>query len=98
MPVSDHVLALTLGSVAAGLLLLASPGQAGGAAGAHVQLQSGPLTLELGGPAYMRLGARADCLSRRCPLLNLSFEPSSPAQGAPGEARAGAAHQELALL
>ena len=87
MSLHDHVLALGLGSAAAGLLLIASPHQDADRAGHHLSLQAGPLALELGGPALVRLGAHADCLSQGCPLLGLSFETSAAPQRTPGEAR-----------
>jgi len=87
MSLSDHILALTLGSAAAGLLLLSSQGEAAHEPGARMQLQSGPLMLELGGPDWARLGTRSDCLRQSCPLLHIRYQRSAAPQGAPGETR-----------
>lgn len=87
MSLYDHVLALALGSAAAGLLLVASPGPDAVESGRRLNLQTGPLALEIGGPEHIRLGARTDCLRQGCPLMSLTFERSAPPQGAPGESR-----------
>ena len=87
MSLYDHALALGLGSAAAAVLLFASPDHNAGEAGRRLSLQTGPLALELGGPARIRLGAQTDCLSQGCPFLSLSVEASGATQGAPGETR-----------
>lgn len=85
MPISDRVLALALGSAAASVLLAVSPLQEQGQSGHRLQIQSGPIALELGGATLVRLRARSDCLDRACPWLALSYQHSTASQGAPGE-------------
>lgn len=87
MSLHDHVLALGLGSAAAALLLLATPDHTAEDPGPRLTFTSGPLTLELGGPAFVRLGAQSDCVSQRCPVLDISFESSGALQRPPAETR-----------
>ena len=87
MSLYDHVLASSLGSAAAVLLLVTSSGHHSEETGRRLSLQAGPIALEIGGPALVRLGARTDCLSQGCPLLQASFERLPAPQGPPREAR-----------
>lgn len=87
MSLHRHVLALGLGSAAAALLLLATPDHAAEDPGARLNFTTGPLTLELGGSAFVRLGTQTECLSQGCPVLDLRFESSGALQRPPGEPR-----------
>jgi len=88
MSPSDHILALTLGSTAAALVLAFSSAQAGDPErGQHLEVQIGPLALNLGGQERISLGARTDCLRQGCPILNVAIARSAAPQTAPGESR-----------
>jgi len=88
MSPSDHILALTLGSTAAALVLAFSSAQAGDPErGQHLEVQIEPLALNLGGQERISLGARTDCLRQGCPILNVAIARSAAPQTAPGESR-----------
>lgn len=87
MSLHRHVLALGLGSAAAALLLLATPDHLAEDPEPRLTLTTGPLTLELGGPALVRLGTQTACFSQGCPVLDISFERSGALQRPPGEPR-----------
>ena len=85
MPMSDRVLALALGSAAAGVLLAISPLQGQSPGGHRLHVQTGPIALELGGATLVRLKARSDCLDQACPWLAMRYQRSTAPKGAPGE-------------
>lgn len=93
----DRILALTVGSIAAGVLLVGGPAAEPRVRHHHLQLQTGPLTVKLGGPGLARIDTAPNCLEQACPMLALSLEASAPAQGAPRQSRRMQACQPGAL-
>ena len=87
MSLHHHVLALGLGSAAAALLLLVTPDHATHDRGSRLNLATGPLTLELGWPAFVRLGTQTDCFSQGCPVFDIRYERSGALQSSPDEPR-----------
>lgn len=93
----DRILALTVGSIAAGVLVVGGPASDPVARHHHLQLQTGPLTVQLGGPGLARIDTAPNCLEQACPMLSLSLGTSAPAQGAPEQSRRMQACQPGAL-
>ena len=87
MSLHHHVLALGLGSAAAAILLLVTPDHATPDRGPRLNLATGPLTLELGGASFVRLGAQTGCFSQGCPVFDIRYESSGPLQRSPDETR-----------
>lgn len=83
----DCILALAVGSIASGALLVSGPASVSDSGRHHLQLQTGPVTVQLGGPGLARIDTAPNCLAHACPLVALSFGASSPAQGAPQQPR-----------
>lgn len=93
----DRILALAVGSIAAGVLLVSGPVAEQRSRHPSLQLQTGPLTVQLGGPRLARIKTVPNCLEHACPLVALSFETSAPTQGAPQQPRRMQACQPGAL-
>jgi hypothetical protein len=83
--IARHVVSLTLAALLSTAALASFTAGEPARDGALVELQSGPVTLMLGGPGGVRLKPEP-CLRTGCPLLRLRLPSSAAAfQGAPGE-------------